>query len=150
MPAKVPFDAAQCDRRSQEGPCFVCSMLAGHPDYTHHQIYQDADTVAFLVRWPTLLGHCLVAPKRHVENWVHDLQRLATHPEFRCVVARAEPGGPRHGCGAGELPADADGIVCITAKTHCRAALGVPPVEQAGIEGQPAAGVDLQCAAAAG
>jgi len=29
MPAEVPFDAAQCDRRSQEGPCFVCSMLAG-------------------------------------------------------------------------------------------------------------------------
>ena len=74
MPAKVPFDAAPYDRRSQQRPCFVCSMLAGHPDYTHHQIYQDADTVAFLVRWPTLLGHCLVAPKRRVENWVHDLR----------------------------------------------------------------------------
>jgi diadenosine tetraphosphate (Ap4A) HIT family hydrolase len=48
-------------------------MLAGHPDYTHHDIYQDADTIAFLARWPTLLGHCLVAPKRHVESWVHDL-----------------------------------------------------------------------------
>lgn len=58
MPAKAPFDAVQYDRRSQQGPCFVCSMLAGHPDYAHHQIYQDADTVAFLVRWPSLLGRC--------------------------------------------------------------------------------------------
>jgi diadenosine tetraphosphate (Ap4A) HIT family hydrolase len=48
-------------------------MLAGHPDYLHHDVYEDADTIAFLARWPTLLGHCLVAPKRHVESWVHDL-----------------------------------------------------------------------------
>lgn len=48
-------------------------MLDGDPDYRHHDVYEDADTVAFLARWPTLLGHCLVAPKRHVESWVHDL-----------------------------------------------------------------------------
>jgi diadenosine tetraphosphate (Ap4A) HIT family hydrolase len=47
-------------------------MLEGHPDYTHHDVYEDADTIAFLARWPTLLGHCLVAPKRHVESWVTD------------------------------------------------------------------------------
>ena len=69
---KVPFNVAQYDRRSQEGPCFVCSILAGHPDYTHH-VYEDADTIAFLSRWPTLRGYCLVAPKRHAESWVNDL-----------------------------------------------------------------------------
>lgn len=73
QPAKVPFDAEQYNHRSREGPCFVCSILAGHPDYSHHDVYEDADTIAFLGRWPTLLGHCLVAPKRHVESWVHDL-----------------------------------------------------------------------------
>jgi diadenosine tetraphosphate (Ap4A) HIT family hydrolase len=73
QPAKVPFDATQYNRRSREGPCFVCSILTGHPDYSHHDIYEDADTIAFLGRWPTLLGYCLVAPKRHVESWVHDL-----------------------------------------------------------------------------
>jgi diadenosine tetraphosphate (Ap4A) HIT family hydrolase len=73
QPAKVPFEAEQYNRRSREGPCFVCSILAGHPDYSHHDVYEDADTIAFLGRWPTLLGHCLVAPKRHVESWVHDL-----------------------------------------------------------------------------
>ena len=48
-------------------------MLAGHPDYPHHDVYEDDDTIAFLARYPTLPGYCLVAPKRHVESWVHDL-----------------------------------------------------------------------------
>lgn len=70
---RVPFDTENYTRRSREGPCFVCSILAGHPDYAHHDVYEDADTIAFLGRYPTLLGYCLVAPKRHVESWVHDL-----------------------------------------------------------------------------
>ena len=46
------FDAVRYVRRSRESPCFVC---------------------AFLARQPTLLGYCIVASKRHVEDWVHDL-----------------------------------------------------------------------------
>ena len=69
----VPFDADSYDRRSREGPCFVCATLADDPDYSHHDVYEDADTIAFLARWPTLLGACLVAPKRHVESWVNDM-----------------------------------------------------------------------------
>jgi diadenosine tetraphosphate (Ap4A) HIT family hydrolase len=72
-PGKVPFDGRRYERRSREGPCFVCSKLAGHPDYRHHDVYEDADTIAFLARWPTLLGYTLVAPKRHLESWVRDL-----------------------------------------------------------------------------
>jgi hypothetical protein len=45
QPRKVPFNVGQYDRRSREGPCFVCSILAGHPDYTHHCIYEDGDTM---------------------------------------------------------------------------------------------------------
>ncbi|MGN6794438.1 MAG: HIT family protein [Streptosporangiaceae bacterium] len=70
---RVPFDVDGYERRSREGPCFVCAILAGHPDYRHHDLYEDADTIAFLVRYPTLFGHCLVAPKRHVESWVTDI-----------------------------------------------------------------------------
>jgi histidine triad (HIT) family protein/ATP adenylyltransferase len=70
---RVPFDVVGYERRSREGPCFVCAILAGHQDYFHHDVYEDAETIAFLSRYPTLLGHCLVAPKRHVENWVSDL-----------------------------------------------------------------------------
>jgi histidine triad (HIT) family protein/ATP adenylyltransferase len=51
----------------------VCAILAGHPDYPNHDVYEDAATVAFLARQPTLLGYCIVAPKRHVEDWVGGL-----------------------------------------------------------------------------
>jgi len=71
--AKRPFDIEQYARRSREGPCFVCAILDEHPDYQHHDVYEDADTIAFLSRYPTLRGYCLVAPKRHVESWVRDL-----------------------------------------------------------------------------
>lgn len=66
-------------------------MLDGHPDYRHHDVYEDADTIAFLARWPTLLGHCVVAPKRHVESWVHDLDenRFLALQRITYRVARA-------------------------------------------------------------
>lgn len=87
QPGRVPFDADQYVRRSRRGPCFVCAILTGHPDYPHHYVYADADTIAFLAFPPTLLGYCLVAPRRHVESWVHDL----TEAEFlglQAVVRR--------------------------------------------------------------
>lgn len=71
--AKRPFDIEEYARRVREGPCFVCAILDGHPDHRHHIVYEDADTIAFLNRYPTLRGYCLVAPKRHVESWVDDL-----------------------------------------------------------------------------
>jgi hypothetical protein len=74
----------------------------------------------------------------------------AAHPQFRGVAVEAEARGPRHGSRAGELPADAERIVCVAARARCCAAFGAPPGQQAGIEGQPAAGVDLQCTASAG
>lgn len=72
--AKIPFDLQQYERRVSEGPCFVCGFVQGRPDHRHHLVYEDDDTVAFLGRYPTLLGYCLVAPKRHVESWVHDME----------------------------------------------------------------------------
>jgi diadenosine tetraphosphate (Ap4A) HIT family hydrolase len=73
QPDRVPFETEEYVRRSKEGPCFVCAILARHPEYAHHDVYEDEDTIAFLSRYPTLLGHTLVAPKRHVESWVADL-----------------------------------------------------------------------------
>lgn len=66
-------------------------MLAGHPDYPHHDVYEDQSTIAFLARYPALLGYCLVAPKRHVESWVLDLQEAEFLGLQRVVhrVARA-------------------------------------------------------------
>ena len=85
QPARTPFDVQEYTRRSREGPCFVCALLAGHPGYPHHDVYEDDDTIAFLARPATLLGYCLVAPKRHVESWVHDLDE----PEFLRLQAVA-------------------------------------------------------------
>lgn len=73
-PARTPFDLAQYHRRVSEGPCFVCALVAGHPDYQHHIVYEDGDAIAFLARYPTLLGFCLVAPKVHIEDWVYDME----------------------------------------------------------------------------
>jgi diadenosine tetraphosphate (Ap4A) HIT family hydrolase len=72
-PARIPFDLGQYARRVSAGPCFVCGFVEGRPDHHHHLVYEDDDTVAFLNRYPTLLGYCLVAPKRHLESWVHDM-----------------------------------------------------------------------------
>ena len=42
--ARVPVDprqSAQYVRRSLGGPCFACAILAGHPAYPHHDVYED-------------------------------------------------------------------------------------------------------------
>jgi diadenosine tetraphosphate (Ap4A) HIT family hydrolase len=67
------FNLAAYVRRSTEGPCFVCAILANHPDYPAHRVYEDDDFLVFLARWPTLRGYTLVTPKRHVEDWTTEL-----------------------------------------------------------------------------
>lgn len=78
------MDAAAYERRSREGPCFICETLAGNPDYPGHIVWADDDAVALLARYNTLLGHTLVAPRAHreqvtgdfgIEEYL-DLQRL--------------------------------------------------------------------------
>jgi histidine triad (HIT) family protein/ATP adenylyltransferase len=90
-PAKIPFDLEQYARRVSEGPCFVCGFIAGRPDHHHHLVYEDNDTVAFLSRYPTLLGYCLVAPKQHLESWLYDMkpQRFLRFQSIVYAVARA-------------------------------------------------------------
>ncbi|MEU7070095.1 HIT family protein [Streptomyces narbonensis] len=64
------FDLDAYETRARFGPCFVCAFLDGDPGYEHERVYEDADHVAFLDRWPTLPGKVLVAPKAHVEKAV--------------------------------------------------------------------------------
>jgi diadenosine tetraphosphate (Ap4A) HIT family hydrolase len=70
---RSPFDMAAYVRRVREGPCFVCALVAGDPEYRHHVLYEDDSTIAFLSRYPTLLGYTLVSPKAHLESWLDDL-----------------------------------------------------------------------------
>jgi diadenosine tetraphosphate (Ap4A) HIT family hydrolase len=69
----MSFDLDAYVRRSVDGPCFVCAFLDGHPDYRHHLVFADDESVVFLSRYPTLPGYCLVAPRRHLESWVTDM-----------------------------------------------------------------------------
>jgi diadenosine tetraphosphate (Ap4A) HIT family hydrolase len=71
-----------------EGRCFICRIVSGTHSYRHQVVYDDAEAIVFLNRYPTLLGYCLAAPKRHVEDWVRELDE----PEFLAlqqVVHRA-------------------------------------------------------------
>jgi diadenosine tetraphosphate (Ap4A) HIT family hydrolase len=85
--ARKPFDAAAYGQRVHEGPCFVCAMLDGHPDYDHPLLYADGTVVAFLSRYPTLLGYSIVAPRRHVEHAVADLD-LDEYLQLQTVIHR--------------------------------------------------------------
>lgn len=61
--------------RITTGPCFICEMLAGNPDYAHHIIYEDETAVAFLNKYPILYGYTLVAPRHHREQVTRDFTR---------------------------------------------------------------------------
>lgn len=66
------FDLAAHVERSRRGPCFVCAYLDRHPDYEHELVYADEYVVAFLSRYPTLLGYTIVAPRAHVVDVTGD------------------------------------------------------------------------------
>jgi len=73
MTDRVPFDIAAYEQRVKSGGCFVCGFLDGVPGSEHEVLYDDGDHVAFLGRYPTLRGHTLVVPRRHVEDVIRDL-----------------------------------------------------------------------------
>jgi diadenosine tetraphosphate (Ap4A) HIT family hydrolase len=71
MPRR-PMDVAAYEKRSRQGPCFICELLAGNPDYPADVVWTDDFAVAFLARYNTLLGHTLVAPRAHREHVTGD------------------------------------------------------------------------------
>ncbi len=69
---RQPFDIQAYEQRSKGGPCFICEMIAGNPDYRHHMIYEDQNAVVFLCKYPTLYGYVLLAPRQHREQVTGD------------------------------------------------------------------------------
>lgn len=74
-------------RRRTAGICFICELLGGNPGFAHDIVYEDDHHVAFLNRFPVLLGHTLVAPKEHREGVTVDFTP-AEYLELQGVVYR--------------------------------------------------------------
>jgi diadenosine tetraphosphate (Ap4A) HIT family hydrolase len=84
---RQPFDLDAHVQRSQYGPCFICELVAGNPDYAHHVIDRDDDTIIFLSKFPTLPGYALVCPTRHYEDLAEDISPQA-YLALQAVVHR--------------------------------------------------------------
>jgi diadenosine tetraphosphate (Ap4A) HIT family hydrolase len=74
-------------RKSLDGRCFVCEVVAGNPEFAHHVIYEDARFIAFLNRYPTLYGSVLVAPREHREQVTGDFS-VDGYQAMQAVVFR--------------------------------------------------------------
>jgi diadenosine tetraphosphate (Ap4A) HIT family hydrolase len=65
---RIPLDIAAYERRTRDdsaaGNCFICSIVAGTRD-DHLVLYRDDVCIAFLAKFPTLVGYTLVAPLEH-------------------------------------------------------------------------------------
>jgi diadenosine tetraphosphate (Ap4A) HIT family hydrolase len=72
MTRTKPFDEEAYVRRITTGPCFICEIIAGNPDYRHHVIYEDEQAIVFLNKYPSLYGYVLVAPRAHREQVTGD------------------------------------------------------------------------------
>lgn len=70
---RVPFDLESYTRRSRTGPCFICAVVSGDPGQPEEIVHDDGTHIAFLARFAALPGYVLVAPRRHVEHVVRDL-----------------------------------------------------------------------------
>jgi hypothetical protein len=62
--ATVPFDleryVQQVRADAIDGECFICAIVDGRRD-DHRIVARDDVSIAFLAKFPTLLGCCLVA-----------------------------------------------------------------------------------------
>lgn len=72
MTERHPIDVDGYVERITGGPCFICEMVAGNPDYRHHVVYEDETAVVFLNKYPVLYGYTLVAPREHREGVTRD------------------------------------------------------------------------------
>lgn len=71
------FDVEEYAKRARaaakSGTCFICELVKQNPQYKHEIVYEDDEFIAFLDKYPTLLGKTIVAPKRHVEHVISEL-----------------------------------------------------------------------------
>jgi diadenosine tetraphosphate (Ap4A) HIT family hydrolase len=65
---RIPFDLDAYEQRVRSdaagGRCFICSIANGER-VDHLVVFRDELCIAFLAKYPTLLGYTLVAPIEH-------------------------------------------------------------------------------------
>ncbi|WP_218720763.1 HIT family protein [Nocardia sp. MH4] len=70
---RIPFDVKAYTQRVQSSSCFICEVVVRPgSDEWHEVVAETENDIAFLCKYPTLLGHVLVAPKVHHEHVVGD------------------------------------------------------------------------------
>jgi diadenosine tetraphosphate (Ap4A) HIT family hydrolase len=67
------LDIGEHEQRARGGSCFICQIVDGTHEFAHGEIWRDDTAIAFLNRYPTLLGYALVAPIEHRRSLVDDL-----------------------------------------------------------------------------
>jgi diadenosine tetraphosphate (Ap4A) HIT family hydrolase len=85
---RLPFDLTAYEQRVRRGPCFICELLAGNPEYRHLVVYRDDTAVVFLNKYPVLYGYLLVAPVAHREQVTGDFS-LEEYLALQHVIYRA-------------------------------------------------------------
>jgi histidine triad (HIT) family protein len=68
-------DVAEYMQSLATRPCFICGLVAGDPAFAHHVVFEDDFAIAFLGKYPPMVGYVLVCPKAHVEQVTGDLSR---------------------------------------------------------------------------
>jgi diadenosine tetraphosphate (Ap4A) HIT family hydrolase len=85
LPERRSFDAAGYIESIKTRPCFICGLVAGDPAFAHHVVFEDDFAIAFLNKYPAMVGHVLVCPKAHVEQLTGDLN-LEDYLRLQAVV----------------------------------------------------------------
>jgi diadenosine tetraphosphate (Ap4A) HIT family hydrolase len=71
---RIPLDHDNDTRRIGSSACFICEIVSGDAAHDMEQVVaEDSENIAFLTRYPALVGTVLVAPKHHHEHVVRDL-----------------------------------------------------------------------------
>ncbi len=80
---RLPLDVASYVQRVRGGPCFICAIVAGEGD-DHLVVFRDDECIAFLAKWPTLVGYTLLAPLEHRTEVIADF----TEDEYAALQRR--------------------------------------------------------------
>lgn len=85
MIGRYEFDLDAYVERTRNGPCFVCKLVEGDPDFFHHIVYENEEIIVFLGKYPTMYGYTLVAPKEHKTRVTGDFD-VEEYADFQRIL----------------------------------------------------------------